>query len=341
MALVERSLEALHDRFVAARAGPAERHRRGRGHRSRLPRLLGRDAALLRRLRALPGAPDGRTRRRRAPCNEAACEVAGHRVHEVIVESLNRGVADGSIRADLGDPYVTALSLWAFTHGHDPDRLDQGRPDRARGQRRCRRSSSTASTWRCGRCSHEARVPGSWRSLLVGAGRPAAGDRPRSSPPRAAAAAQPLVSDGRRPAAGASTKRCWPTSNCARRGASGAAAPRGPRPGACALPAGDRLRGALHVADGGRTIDFPVGDLLNPVYETLDEMLVAQGQPPQFPRVRNESIALLRDQEQETKLVLEQPLYEPRIGPAVDARGPTRRAPKRTWPRCARRSSAT
>ena len=74
------------------------------------------------------------------------------------------------------------------------------------------------------------------------------------------------------------------------------------------------------VADGGRTIDFPVGDLLNPVYQTLDEMLVAQGQPPQFPRVRNESIALLRETEQETKLVLEQPLYEPRLGPAVDAR---------------------
>ena len=73
------------------------------------------------------------------------------------------------------------------------------------------------------------------------------------------------------------------------------------------------------VADGGRTIEFPVGDLLNPVYSTLDEMLVAQGQPARFPRVRNESIALLREEEQETKIVLEQPLYEPRIGPAVDA----------------------
>jgi outer membrane protein TolC len=73
------------------------------------------------------------------------------------------------------------------------------------------------------------------------------------------------------------------------------------------------------VADGGRTIEFPVGDLLNPVYETLDQMLAAQGQPPQFPRVQNQSITFVRDQEQETKLVLEQPLYEPRIGPAVNA----------------------
>jgi outer membrane protein len=72
-------------------------------------------------------------------------------------------------------------------------------------------------------------------------------------------------------------------------------------------------------ADGGRTIDFPVGDLLNPVYSTLDEMLAAQGEPARFPRVRNQSIPLLREREQETKLILEQPLYEPRIGPVVEA----------------------
>ena len=73
------------------------------------------------------------------------------------------------------------------------------------------------------------------------------------------------------------------------------------------------------VADGGRTIEFPVGDLLNPVYATLDEMLVASGQPPRFPRLENQDIALLREREQETKLVLEQPLYEPRLRPAVAA----------------------
>lgn len=73
------------------------------------------------------------------------------------------------------------------------------------------------------------------------------------------------------------------------------------------------------VADGGRTIEFPVGDLLNPVYATLDDMLVAGGQPARFPRLRNESIPLLREKEQETKVVLEQPLYEPRLGPAVAA----------------------
>ena len=72
-------------------------------------------------------------------------------------------------------------------------------------------------------------------------------------------------------------------------------------------------------ADGGRTIELPVGDLLNPVYATLDELLVASGQPPRFPRIENQSITFLRGNEQETRLVLEQPLYEPRLGPAVAA----------------------
>ena len=74
------------------------------------------------------------------------------------------------------------------------------------------------------------------------------------------------------------------------------------------------------VADGGRTIDFPAADLLNPVYERLDEMLVADWESPRFPRVANQEIELLRPHEQETKLVLEQPIYEPRgFAPGVEA----------------------
>ena len=72
-------------------------------------------------------------------------------------------------------------------------------------------------------------------------------------------------------------------------------------------------------ADGGRTIEFPVGDLLNPVYDTLDELLQASGQPARFPTLQNQEIPLLREQEQETKLFVAQPLYEPRLGPAVEA----------------------
>lgn len=73
-------------------------------------------------------------------------------------------------------------------------------------------------------------------------------------------------------------------------------------------------------ADGGRTIDFPIGDLLNPVYSTLNEMLAAQGRPATFPSVSNQSIPLLREREQETKLRLVQPLYRPEITRGVRAR---------------------
>jgi pimeloyl-ACP methyl ester carboxylesterase len=67
------------------------------------------------------------------------------------------------------------------------------------------------------------------------------------------------------------------------------------------LPAID-LAARYSIADGGRTIDIPVGDLVNPIYETLEQLLDAQGQPRPFPRVRNQSIDLLRNPEQETKL---------------------------------------
>lgn len=66
-------------------------------------------------------------------------------------------------------------------------------------------------------------------------------------------------------------------------------------------------------ADGGRTIDFPLGDLFNPVYSTLNGLLEQQGQPPQFSPVENQEINLLREEEQETKLTLQQPLFSPRV----------------------------
>ena len=72
-------------------------------------------------------------------------------------------------------------------------------------------------------------------------------------------------------------------------------------------------------ADGGRAIDFPVGDLLNGAYATLNQYLVSQGQPARFPTVANQSIPLLRPREQETKLLLTQPLYAPEISGGVRA----------------------
>ena len=67
------------------------------------------------------------------------------------------------------------------------------------------------------------------------------------------------------------------------------------------------------LAQGGRTIDFPIGDMLNPVYGTLNEMLVAQGGEPQFPMIENQQIGFLREQEYEAKISLTQPVYYPSI----------------------------
>jgi outer membrane protein TolC len=48
------------------------------------------------------------------------------------------------------------------------------------------------------------------------------------------------------------------------------------------------LNGNYTVANGGRTVDFPIGDLLNPVYSTLNQITNSTA----FPTVQNQSILL-------------------------------------------------
>ncbi len=72
-------------------------------------------------------------------------------------------------------------------------------------------------------------------------------------------------------------------------------------------------------SEGGRTIDLPLGDALNPAYQTLNDLLVAQGQQPQFPVVQNESIAFLREREQDTRITIRMPLINGAIPAAVRA----------------------
>jgi len=67
-------------------------------------------------------------------------------------------------------------------------------------------------------------------------------------------------------------------------------------------------------AGGGRTIEFPVGTIVNPIYETLNEILVGLGQNPKpFPVIPDQTIPFLREEEQETKIRLVQPIFQPRI----------------------------
>jgi AcrR family transcriptional regulator len=113
-ALVERALEELRRRFVEAREG------RPRG----IDEVEAIGRAYLAFSRDLPHYFDACSRFEAhqvetggEPSNESACMDAGERVQGVIVESLLKGMSDGSVRADLGNPTVTALTLWAFSHG--------------------------------------------------------------------------------------------------------------------------------------------------------------------------------------------------------------------------------
>lgn len=72
-------------------------------------------------------------------------------------------------------------------------------------------------------------------------------------------------------------------------------------------------------AEGGRVIDIPMGSALNPVYSTLNQMLAAQGQPARFPQLTDQSIPFLREEEQDTRISIRQPLYAPTIAAAVRA----------------------
>ena len=71
-------------------------------------------------------------------------------------------------------------------------------------------------------------------------------------------------------------------------------------------------------ASGGRQITIPTGQLLNPAYQTLNELLVANGGAPRFPMLGDETFPLQLPREQDTRLSLRQPLYAPAI-PAASA----------------------
>ena len=68
-------------------------------------------------------------------------------------------------------------------------------------------------------------------------------------------------------------------------------------------------------ADGGRTIGFPVGDLLNPVYASLNQLTGTS----RFAAIQNQQINFQRSREQDTKVSLTQPLYDSRISALRDA----------------------
>jgi outer membrane protein TolC len=63
------------------------------------------------------------------------------------------------------------------------------------------------------------------------------------------------------------------------------------------------------VAQGGRIIEFPVGDLLNPVYSTLNQMTGSSD----FPVLENQEFSFYRPKEQETKIQVIQPIVNTQL----------------------------
>lgn len=45
------------------------------------------------------------------------CLDLGDRSHEELTRAIREGIADGSIRPDIGEPDAVAISLWGFMHG--------------------------------------------------------------------------------------------------------------------------------------------------------------------------------------------------------------------------------
>ncbi|MPQ48955.1 hypothetical protein GCQ56_18310 [Marinifilum sp. N1E240] len=64
------------------------------------------------------------------------------------------------------------------------------------------------------------------------------------------------------------------------------------------------LNARYSISRGGRTIDIPVGDMMNPAYESLNDLTGSD-----FPMLQNVSNLLQPEKEQETKLELIQPVF--------------------------------
>jgi len=69
------------------------------------------------------------------------------------------------------------------------------------------------------------------------------------------------------------------------------------------------LNARYTAAEGGRVIEFPVGTMLNPVYQSLNYLL---GQD-HFPDIANMEFAFYRPTEHETKIRLAQPIVDTKI----------------------------
>jgi len=73
------------------------------------------------------------------------------------------------------------------------------------------------------------------------------------------------------------------------------------------------LEAQYYIAAGGRSIDLPIGDLLNPVYSSLNQILDGMGQTGGFPQIENQQIQFLPNDYHDTKFRMILPLVNAEI----------------------------
>jgi TetR/AcrR family transcriptional regulator len=112
-AIGERAVRLLRDRFLAAVAGTARGMdqvdaigRAYMGYAHEFPHYF--DFCSRFQSHSTEADPSS---------NEGACQAASDQLIATVVQAIETGIRDGSIRADIGDPLLLALTLWAFTHG--------------------------------------------------------------------------------------------------------------------------------------------------------------------------------------------------------------------------------
>jgi AcrR family transcriptional regulator len=110
MALCERAMELLLERFATAtRDAP-----------SGLARLEAMGRTYVRYARELPvyfQALAHLEARNPEEVQHLRCIELGNVCHENMTRAIRDGIADGSIRSDLGSPDAVAVALWGFMHG--------------------------------------------------------------------------------------------------------------------------------------------------------------------------------------------------------------------------------
>jgi AcrR family transcriptional regulator len=112
-AIGERAMHLLRDRFMAAIAAPAPGMEQveaiGRaymGYALEFPHYFD----FCSRFQSHTTGTD-------PSANEGACRAAGDQAIATVVQAIENGMRDGSIRTSIGNPVMLAVTMWAFTHG--------------------------------------------------------------------------------------------------------------------------------------------------------------------------------------------------------------------------------